>query len=71
MLYANPFIYYRVSFHMHHKVCAWLPIFESGVIIKHELFSQPKVDFVLTVNQKGFHMTAPIVEADQKLAILR
>ncbi len=56
---------------MHNKVSAWLPIFETGVIVKHQLFAALKANFDLTLNKQGFKLEAPIAATDQKLLILK
>jgi hypothetical protein len=56
---------------MHHKVGVWLPIFETGLMLQHQLFSEPKIDVTLTFNQQGFKLEAPIAAADQKLFVLK
>ena len=61
----------KLSVHVHNKVGVWLPIFESGVILKHQLLSKPKINFDLSVNQQGFHLEAPIAAPDQKLLVLK
>ncbi|CAB3998740.1 vitellogenin B [Paramuricea clavata] len=60
-----------IAFHMHHKVGVWLPIFETGLMLQHQLFSEPKIDVTLTLNQQGFKLEAPIAAADQKLLVLK
>ncbi|XP_028396275.1 vitellogenin-2-like [Dendronephthya gigantea] len=59
------------SFHMHNKVGIWLPIFETSVIVKHKMFSEPNIDFVLSITPNGFNLEAPITTAAQKLLVLR
>ena len=56
---------------MHNKVGAWLPIFETGVIVKHQLFAAPKINIDLTLNKQGFKLEAPVAATDQKLLILK
>ena len=56
---------------MHNKFGVWLPIFESGVILKHQQLSKPKINFDLSVNQRGFNLEAPIAAPDQKLLVLK
>lgn len=56
-----------VAIHMHNKIGVWLPIFETGVIVKNQLLTAPNFHMKLTVNKTGYNLAFPVSKQDQQI----